>query len=141
MDTSAVDVTVPPNPGRLYVCRTCVRDARLAHDACSAGEELAATVIAAARGEGIEVRVVECLNACRSPCSVALRGTGKPMYRFSRVGIDDVGALVEFARSYVAQVDGRLDADALPPQLARKLTANAPSAAALAASAVSRMAA
>lgn len=138
---AAESPAVVTSPGRLYVCRTCVRDARVAPDAISAGELLATQVIAAACEFGIEVRVVECLNACPSPCNVALRGSGKRTYRFSRVSGDDVPALVDFTRRYIARPDGCLEGNELPAQLGRKLTVNTPSPAALARAAVSGMAA
>lgn len=130
-----------PNPGRLYVCRTCVRDARVTPDGVSAGALLASQVIAATRVHRIEVRVVECLNACPSPCNVALRGSGKRTYRFSRVGANDVAALIDFTRHYIARPDGCLDDNEMPLQLVRKLTAKTPPPAAVAAAANSGIAA
>ena len=118
--------------GRLYVCRTCVRDQPVGPDTSTAGQQLADRVVAASLSEQIDVRVVECLNGCPRPCNVALRGPGKRIYRFSRVTTDDVPALLELARRYVGRADGCLSEGEIPVRLVAKLTVNTPPSAGLA---------
>lgn len=114
--------------GKLFVCRTCVRDLRLPPGERTAGENLYDAVEAALAkdGGGVPLRGTACLNGCPSPCNASVRGHGKALIRFSRLTPDDAPALVRMARLYLKHRTGELaDAD-LPESLRAKLSARAP---------------
>lgn len=115
-----------PAAGRLFVCRTCKRDERVQPGAVSLGERLAQRIAPIAGSAGIEVRIVECLNACPVPCNVSLRAPGRTAWRFSGVDDSHADALVEFARRYVSGVDDdRLIGDCAT-SLSGRVTARSP---------------
>lgn len=107
------------------MCTTCVRDAGPGDER---GRRLAEGLEAGirARGLGFTVREVACLNGCRSPCNVALRGAKRWTYRFSRCSVDDVEALLVAAADYWATPRGRIARDAWPSSLRDKLSACTP---------------
>lgn len=116
---------------RLYVCETCVRDAPLPLDERPLGRRLAATIEAelqrrpALRGR-LLLRRVHCLNACLSPCSVALRAPGKASLRFSRLALQDAAAILDLAALYCATADGDPAPERWPLALAGKNSARTP---------------
>ena len=114
------------SPALLFVCTTCVRDAPRVTD--SQGSRLARRLreTLAATDDGLEVREVACLNGCRSPCNVGLRGLQRWTYRFSRCTLDDVDALLAVARRYWASARGELATAELPAALRDKLSACTP---------------
>ena len=113
-------------PRLLFVCTTCVRDAPRRGD--SPGRRLAAALQTAidAGDDRLLVREVACLNGCRSPCNLALRGARRWTYRFSRCTLDDVDALLAAARAYWRAPCGELRPAALPARLRPKLSARTP---------------
>jgi predicted metal-binding protein len=80
----------------------------------SRGEQLAAAVeaAAAARGVGLAITRVDCLDGCRTPGNAALRARGRAFLRFSALTDADAGALVTAALAY----DDRV-AEPVPPSL------------------------
>ena len=117
-----------PQP-HLYVCETCLRDEVPSPGEPTRGRRLANAIeelLAQAAGERPTLRRVACLNACLSPCSVALRAPGKLALRFSRLTPDDAAAVVTLAEAYGRSNDGALPAEALPPALRNKQSARAP---------------
>ena len=87
---------------RVIVCRTC---------ADGKGEALA-KALRAAGVAGVET--VDCMNLCKRPVSLALRGDGKDVYLFA--GIDperDVADAVALVRLY-AEAPGGTIVDARP---------------------------
>ncbi len=86
---------------RITVCATCRE---------GAGAKLADHLAAA----GIEVRLVECLNACGAPLALAVTGEGKATYLFA--GVDpatQAEEVVAFAGLYRDAPRGEI-ADARP---------------------------
>jgi predicted metal-binding protein len=114
--------------GKLFVCRTCVRDLRIPPGAKTAGETLYDAVEAALakHGDGVPLRGTACLNGCPSPCNASVRGHGKALLRFSRLTPEDAPALVHMARLYLKHKTGELSEKDLPDSLRAKLSARAP---------------
>lgn len=116
----------------LFVCTTCDRNAPNNAQGGSAGESLARG-FAQALGElpvddAIEVRQVACLNGCLRACNVAVRGSGRFTYRFSRIVAADIPAVIAFASAYWRIPNGCLDLERLPAGLRAKLTVCTPPA-------------
>lgn len=112
----------------LYVCQTCVRDIVPPPDGPTRGRQLADAVEGLLNALDIRptLRRVACLNACLSPCSIALRAPGKLALRFSRLGPEHAGEVVALAAAYGQSNDGHLPASALPASMQDKLSARAP---------------
>ncbi len=111
----------------LFVCTTCARDTR--GRGPTAGSALARTLqraSAEAHGGLLWIREVACLNGCRNPCNVALRGGGRWTYRFSHCTLADVEALLGAALRYWQAPAGELADAALPGGLRHKLSARTP---------------
>jgi predicted metal-binding protein len=73
---------------RITVCATCRE---------GAGQVLADHL----RERGLEVRLVECLNACGAPLALAVTGEGKATYLFGGVDPEgQAGEVVAFAGLY-----------------------------------------
>lgn len=108
-------------PALLFVCTTCARDVPAA--GATRGRQLANALRAASADAVLTIREVACLNGCRSPCNVALRGFRRWTYRFSRCTLDDVEALLAVACAYWAAADGELGQVAVPPGLAERMSA------------------
>ena len=106
------------------VCATCDRYAE-PRAAPSRGERMIAALREAAGAEPVTLRVVECLNGCTRPCTVALRALGKASLRFSGLAPEDAPALVALAEIYAASADGEVVAEA-PPALRARLTVHTP---------------
>ena len=86
---------------RITVCATCRE---------GAGRALADHLAS----EGIEVRLVECLNACGAPLALAVTGEGKATYLFGGVDPEaQAGEVVAFAGLYREAPGGEV-ADARP---------------------------
>lgn len=113
-------------PALLFVCTSCVRDAVGVTE--SQGTRLARALRErlAASGGGLAIREVACLNGCRNPCNVGLRGARRWTYRFSRCTLADVDALLATARRYWTSAHGELPAAELPDALREKLSASTP---------------
>ena len=106
------------------VCATCDRYAE-PRAAPSRGERMATALRTAAGSAPVALRVVECLNGCTKPCTVALRALGKASLRFSGVGPEDAPALLALAERYAASADGEVVEHA-PPGLRARLTVHTP---------------
>jgi len=122
------EIVAEKDPGKLFVCRTCVRDRRVPEGEKTAGYILYDTLEAAidASGGGIPLRGTACLNGCPSPCNASVRGHGKALLRFSRLTPEDVPALVRLARLYLKHKTGDLSEQDMPESLRSKLSARAP---------------
>ena len=106
------------------VCATCDRYAE-PRAVPSRGERMITALRAAAGTAPVTLRVVECLNGCTRPCTVALRAIGKASLRFSGCAPEDARALLELAESYAASADGEVMENA-PPTLRARLTVHTP---------------
>ncbi|MFN0042827.1 MAG: DUF1636 family protein [Alphaproteobacteria bacterium] len=114
--------------GKLFVCRTCVRDRRVPEGEQTEGAKLydALEAALAKDGGGVPLRGTACLNGCPSPCNASVRGHGKALLRFSRLAPEDAPALIRMARLYLRHKTGDLTEKELPEALRAKLTARAP---------------
>jgi predicted metal-binding protein len=109
--------------GRIFVCTTCDRYAT-APTTPTPGQVLVAIMKASVPrdGQGITVRVVECLNNCHHPCAAALRAPGKAVIRFAGLKPEDVPALLDAATLYDASIDGNILDEQIPAALKRKVS-------------------
>ena len=122
------------NVHRLYVCTTCVRDLRLAPGESSRGQRLADELqrhLDLANGHGpadprLHFLKVPCLNGCLRPCNVAFRASRKYNLRFSRLGPEDAGAILEFARAYLEHSTGDVPEEKWPEALRGRRTVRTP---------------
>ncbi len=115
--------------GKLFVCRTCVRDLRLPPGEQTAGAKLYDALEAALAKDGggdVPLRGTACLNGCPSPCNASVRGHGKALLRFSHLTPEDAPALIRMARLYLKHKTGDLSEKELPDSLRAKLSARAP---------------
>lgn len=109
---------------RIFICTTCNRYAPAPAGELSPGLRLAQTMkrSAAAAGNAVAVRMVECLNTCPQPCAAALREPGKAVIRFGRLELEDAPALLAAAEAYDQTQDGDLPETAMPERLRAKVT-------------------
>lgn len=114
--------------GKLFVCRTCVRDQRVPPGEPTEGSKLYGALEAALAKAGGDVvlRGTACLNGCPSPCNASVRGHGKALLRFSRLTPADAPALIRMAQLYLRHKTGELAEKDLPEPLRGKLSARAP---------------
>jgi len=114
--------------GKLFICRTCVRDLRVPPGEKAAGEALYDAVEAAndAVGGHVPLRGTACLNGCPSPCNASVRGHGKALLRFSKLSIEDAPALIRLAQTYLKHKTGDLPEKDVPETLRAKVSARAP---------------
>ena len=77
---------------------------------------------AAAAGNAVTVRMVECLNTCPQPCAAALREPGKAVIRFGKLAPEDAPALLAAAEAYAQALTGDLPESAMPERLRTKVT-------------------
>ena len=108
---------------RIFVCTTCNRYEPARQGADSPGLQLARAMkrMAAAAGNTIAIRMVECLNTCPQPCAAALREPGKVVIRFGRLEPEDAPALLAAAAAYAETANGDLRDAALPERLRHKV--------------------
>lgn len=93
---------------RITICATCA-----APGMAPGGRALADAVRAGLR-EGVELRLVDCLNVCHSPVALSIRGHGKTAYLFA--GVDPATQAAEIrklADLYAETVSGDI-VDARP---------------------------
>ena len=109
---------------RIFICTTCNRYAPAPAGEMSPGLQLAQAMkrTAAAAGNAVAVRMVECLNTCPQPCAAALREPGKAVIRFGRLGPEDAPALLAAAEAYAQAPTGDLPASAMAERLRAKVT-------------------
>lgn len=62
----------------------------------------------AAAGLSVTVATVDCMSGCTRPSTCAFRSPGKTAYLFGDLTVQDLEALVAFARLYLASPDGGL---------------------------------
>ena len=111
---------------RLYVCTTC-RDATHSADAPSAGARLLAALLAAAPDPTVELVGVECLSACKRPCSVSFAAPGKWTYVFGDLPADGAAEIVlHGAGLYAASPDGIVPWKLRPDALKKGAVARVP---------------
>ncbi len=113
------------NVARLLVCATCDRYAA-PRPSPTRGEALIAALRDAASGTRLSLRIVECLNGCPRPCTVALRAPGKASLRFSEIAPADAPSLIAVALRYAESADGEVADAALPEALRERLTVHTP---------------
>ena len=115
---------------RLYICQTCMRDKPLAQGEPSLGRQLADAVVSVLAeddvNEVLSLRRVSCLNGCKSPCNIALRGERKFNLRFSRLQPADAEAVLAIARAYIDSATGDVPETDWPAALRGKLTVRTP---------------
>ena len=110
---------------RVTVCTTCNRyDLDAAEPGRGARFADALRQEAERRGVSIAIEAVDCLDGCRSPCNVALRGRGKPMVRVTALTDADAGAVLDLADRYAAMP--ALDVGDVPGPLRRRSSILAP---------------
>jgi predicted metal-binding protein len=109
---------------RIFICTTCNRYAQAPPGEMSPGLRLAQAMKreAAAAGNSLAVRMVECLNTCPQPCAAALREPGKAVIRFGRLEPEDAPALLAVAEAYAQTRNGDLADSAMPARLRAKVT-------------------
>ncbi len=117
-------------PMTLYVCTTC-RDAEhvVGQGAPCAGARLFAAIDAAPADPLIRVIGVECLSACKRPCSVSFFAPGKWTYVFGDLPADSAAATVLLgARLYAEAKDGLIAWKLRPDALKKGVLARVPAA-------------
>lgn len=93
----------------LTVCVTCKGTEPhppLPEGATRPGEDLATALRAGGAPDGVEIRDVSCLSACKRGCAVALSAPEKWSYVYGGLTLDDTSAILEGAAKYAAQPDG-----------------------------------
>ena len=113
-------------PMRLYVCTTC-RDAAHSAEAPSAGARLHAALVAGDPDPAIELVGVECLSACRRPCSVSFTAPGKWTYVFGDLPAEgSADTVLRGARLYAESADGIIPWKLRPDALKKGAVARVP---------------
>ncbi|MSO74040.1 MAG: DUF1636 domain-containing protein [Alphaproteobacteria bacterium] len=114
--------------GKLFVCRTCVRDRLVPEGGQTEGAKLydALEAASAKGGSAVPLRGTACLNGCLHPCTASVRGHGKALLRFSHLTPEDAPALICMAQTYLKHKTGDLGEKELPEALRTKLSARAP---------------
>ncbi len=115
-----------PGGTMLYVCVTCraegdlaeVRAGRRLHDALSA--ELGAD-------PAVSILAVECLSACRRPCTVSFAAPGKWTYVYGDLPPEDAAPIVaEAVGLYAAAADGLIPWKLRPDAIKKGVVARIP---------------
>jgi predicted metal-binding protein len=117
----------PPPLATLHVCLTC-RSEGADPDAPRAGAALhAALADALADDAALRIVGVECLSNCRRACTVALSGPGRWTYVYGDLSpLDDVAAICDGARRYVAAADGLVPWRERPERFRKGVIARVP---------------
>ena len=114
------------DPMRLYVCTTC-RDAAHAPDLPSAGARLHAAILQVTVHPAVEVVGVECLSACKRPCSVSFAASGKWTYVFGDLAAEAAaGIVLQGARLYAESAEGIIPWKLRPDALKKGALARVP---------------
>ena len=90
----------------LHVCITCRAGQPLIEGEPCAGARVHEAITALSVPEGVAVKPVECLSACKSGASVALTGPGRWSYIYGPVSEADAQVILEGAAAYAATEDG-----------------------------------
>jgi predicted metal-binding protein len=109
----------------VVVCTSC-RDASGSDGRPRAGDHLADSTCAAARGTGISVRRIECLGNCKRRLSAALLRDGCWSYVFGDLATDSGADLVTGATLFATSTDGLLPWRGRPDSLKRGMVARLP---------------
>jgi len=107
-----------------------MRDKPLAEGEPSLGQALADAVANTLVEDDLNrvlcLRRVSCLNGCKSPCNIALRGERKFNLRFSCLRPTDAEAVLAIARAYIDSATGDVPETDWPDTLRGKLTVRTP---------------
>ena len=107
-----------------------MRDKPLGQGQPSLGRQLADAVVSVLAeddlNEVLSLRRVSCLNGCKSPCNIALRGERKFNLRFSRLQPADAEAVLAIARAYIDSATGDVPETDWPDAMRGKLTVRTP---------------
>ena len=117
-------------PMILYVCTTC-RDADhvVGQATPCAGARLYAAIEAAPCDPLVRVVPVECLSACKRPCTVSFVAPGKWTYVFGDLPADSAAEIVRLgARLYAEATDGLIPWKLRPDALKKGALARVPAA-------------
>lgn len=90
----------------LHVCITCRAGLPVHEDTPCAGASMYAALRAAPAPEGVTIRPVECLSACKNGAAIALSGTGRWSYIYGPVTLDHVATILGGAAAYAQTPDG-----------------------------------
>ena len=127
-DPASIEPTAEPMT--LYVCATC-RDAEhvAGQSTPCAGTRLFAAIDAAPVDPLIRVVRVECLSACKRPCSVSFFAPGKWTYVFGDLPAESAAETVLLgARLYAEAKDGLIAWKLRPDALKKGVLARVPTA-------------
>ncbi|MBU6418678.1 MAG: DUF1636 family protein [Proteobacteria bacterium] len=90
----------------LHVCITCRAGLPLVEGELCAGARVHEAISALPAPEGVIVKPVECLSACKNGASVALSGPGRWSYIYGPVSEADAQVILEGAGAYAQTLDG-----------------------------------
>lgn len=90
----------------LHVCITCRAGQEPSEGAPCPGARLLAALRAEGCPEGVTIRPVECLSACKTGAAVALSAPGRWSYVYGRLGPEDAPDILVGAAAYARTVDG-----------------------------------
>ncbi|MDO6732095.1 DUF1636 domain-containing protein [Marinovum sp. 2_MG-2023] len=90
----------------LSVCVTCREAGSDPEDGIRPGAHLRDRLEALECPEGVEIRAVECLSACKNGCAVALSAPGKWSYVYSHMSPENAADILEGSAAYAATADG-----------------------------------
>jgi predicted metal-binding protein len=117
---------------QLILCTTCRKtgtDCRLGFELLQSLNRTADLGRAAGLPDDFGIAGTACLSGCSRPCTVAFVADGKTSYLFGDIDPqEDLEALVEFARLYLAREDGMTRFNERPDALRGKCLARIPSA-------------
>ena len=90
----------------LHVCTTCRAGQPLVDGEPCAGARMGAAIGALAVPEGVTVKPVECLSACKFGPTIALSGPDRWSYLYGPVTEDDAALILDYAAAFAATPDG-----------------------------------
>jgi predicted metal-binding protein len=90
----------------LHVCITCRAGLPLVEGEPCAGARIFTALAAAPAPEGVTLKPVECLSACKNGASIALSGPGRWSYIYGPVTEADAKVILEGAAAYAGTPDG-----------------------------------
>lgn len=90
----------------LNICITCRAGLAPEEGVPCSGAQLHNALCGATLPEGVQIRPVECLSACRSGATIALTGPGRWSYIHGPMSVADTDAILSFAAAYAATADG-----------------------------------
>jgi predicted metal-binding protein len=90
----------------LHVCITCRAAEPVREDAPCAGARMYAALTARPAPEGVTIRPVECLSACKNGAAIALSGPGRWSYIYGPVTEENVEDILLGGAAYAQTPDG-----------------------------------